>query len=80
MPSADVMEKDHEEDKAEYSKVTDAFGQISFQTKFVNGLTELCGEGQYYKKLDLTLTRPIGLPPPAPVAQKIADQRLFGKK
>ena len=47
MPSADVMEKDHEEDKAEYSKVTDAFGQISFQTKFVNGLTELCGERKY---------------------------------
>ena len=51
MPSADVMEKDHEEDKAEYSKVTDAFGQISFQTKFVNGLTELCGEGEYFCSL-----------------------------
>ena len=47
------MEKDHEEDKAEYSKVTDAFGQISFQTKFVNGLTELCGERKYYLTLGL---------------------------
>ena len=28
----------------------------------------------------LTLTGPIGLPRHAPVAQKIADQRYFGKK
>ena len=28
-----------------------------------------------WKKQNLTLTRPIGLPPHAPVAQKIADQR-----
>ena len=49
------MEKDHEEDKAEYSKVTDAFGQISFQTKFVNGLTELCGERKYFFCPEVTL-------------------------
>ena len=38
------------------------------------------GEGIYLDPacnpgLSLTLTRPIGLPPHAPVAQKIADQR-----
>ena len=42
------MEKDHEADKEVYSKVTDAFGQITFQTNFVNELTNLCGEGKQY--------------------------------
>ena len=30
--------------------------------------------------VELTLTRPIGLPPHTPVAHKIANQRYFDKK
>ena len=51
LPDKAAQEQAWKEDDAQAELCKDAFDQISFQTKYVNGLTELTGEGSY-----LTLT------------------------
>ena len=53
LPSAEEQQKAWDLDNAEFEKCKDAFDQISFQTKYVNGLTELCGERKCFNRFTL---------------------------